>query len=107
MKRHIPIIIILLIMSVILPTSSRAAAPDSDRDADQLGDIGRELSHASLIRRDPVVPVKHHTRQSQLLAQKRSLAKLQQSNLLHELLASEEVHQDSTQVSDTDKKLHD
>lgn len=105
MKRYISIIIILLIMSVISPMNSRAAAPDSDRDADQLGEIGRELSHASPVRRDPV-PVKH-TRQSHLLQQKRTLATLQQNGLLHELLASEAVPHDSTTMRDSDKKLHE
>jgi hypothetical protein len=104
MKRYIPIII-LLIMPVLSPMNSRAASPVSDRDADQLGDIGRELSHVSLVRREPV-PVKP-TRQWHLHEQKRILARLQQSDLLNELLASGVVHHESTQVSDADRKLHE
>lgn len=104
MRNYIPGIIMLLIMSLISPMNSRAASPDSDRDAEQLGDIGRELSHASMSHRNPVQ--EKHARQSHLHERQRILAKLQQGDLLHELLAAEAVHHESIQICDEDRKLH-
>lgn len=105
MKRYLPLITVLLIMAVFSPMSNRAAAAEIDRDADHLGDIGRELSQASLVRRNPV-PVKRAT-QLHISVQKRTLAKMQQNDLLRELLASETVHHESTEVSNAVKKLHE
>ncbi len=97
MKKYIPIIIVLLILSVISPFNSRAATAEGERDADQLGDIGRELSYRPQDLRD-LVPVKHN-RKARIHDRERLHARLQQSDLLQELLTSEAEQHEPQQMT--------
>jgi hypothetical protein len=95
MNSNIAIIALLHIMLVCTPMVGQAAALDQDEDPDQLWDISRELFQDCLKQRESL-QVKNH-RIVLPRDQVRIHAKLQQGDLLQELLTPEVIQHGSIQ----------
>lgn len=86
-------VVVQIIMSACLPVNSQAAVLDRSQDPEQLWNIGWELSQGCLKHRD-ALRVKDNRQAHVLRNRGRIFAKLQQPDLLQELLPPKNILQE-------------
>lgn len=89
MKISIIIVLVVQLMFACSPLASQAASPDRRGETVQLWDIGREISPDCPRHKDEL-PVKE-SQHLRLRGNGQTLARLQQGNLLQELLPSSDL----------------
>lgn len=104
MNSTLVIIALLQFMLVCTPLAGQAAALDQDEDPDQLWDISSELFQDCLKQRESLQVKSHRMALSQ--DRIRVCAKLQQGDLLQELLTSEVISHGSIQKTEVGGKSH-
>ena len=106
MSGNIAIAVVLQFMLVCLPLNGQAAALNHhDRNPDQSLSTGRELSRYCFKHRVPLRA--KDSRQVQLLERCRILAKLQQSDLLQDLLLPREISHESEKIPEELRKIQE